>query len=84
MAHTSSYPPSGVYSDSYKKDMRIVKTRTQFVLAIIALVFLLAVPLIPGLNSGYFLRLYISVGITVIICLGLNMLTGYCGQLNIG
>ena len=84
MAHTSFYPPSGVYSDSYKKDMQIIKTKTQKVLAILSLIFLFAIPFIPYLNSTYFLRLIIGAGITTIICLGLNILTGYCGQLNIG
>ncbi len=84
MAHTTYYPPSGVYADSYRKDIRIIKTRKQLLLAIAALICLFAVPLIPGLNSSYLLRLYIGIGIAVIICLGLNILTGYCGQLNIG
>ena len=84
MAHTSYYPPSGIYSDSYKKDMRIIKTKTQWVMSVISLILLFAIPQIPFLNSTYFLRLLIGVGITVIICLGLNILTGYCGQLNIG
>ena len=84
MGHTTYYPPSGVYADSYRKDIRIIKTRRQRLLAIGALIFLFALPLIPGLNSSYLLRLYIGVGIAVIICLGLNILTGYCGQLNIG
>lgn len=84
MAHTSFYPPSGIYSDSYKKDMRIVKTKTQWLLAVVSLVLLFMIPQIPFLNSTYFLRLLIGIGITVIICLGLNILTGYCGQLNIG
>ena len=84
MAGSSFYPPSGIYSDDYRKDMRIIKTRTQWVLSAIALVFLFALPKIPYLNSSYYLRLLIGAGITVIICLGLNILTGYCGQLNIG
>src|SRR3972149_401357 len=84
MSRTPFYPPSGVYSDSYYKDMRILKTRTQWILSIVSLVFLFALPHIPFLNSSYFLRLVIGAGITVIICLGLNILTGYCGQLNIG
>lgn len=84
MAHTSYYPPSGIYSDSYKKDMRIIKTKTQWVMSIVSLILLFAMPQIPSLNNTYFLRLLIGVGITVIICLGLNILTGYCGQLNIG
>ncbi|MDQ7783917.1 MAG: branched-chain amino acid ABC transporter permease [Desulfomonilaceae bacterium] len=84
MAHTTYYPPSGIYADSFKKDIRIVKTRTQLILAVSAMLLLVAVPLIPGLNSPYLLRLLIGIGITIIICLGLNILTGYCGQLNIG
>ncbi len=84
MSHAAYYPPSGIYADSYKKDMRIIKTRHQWVLAIASLIFLFAVPYIPFLNSSYFLRLYIGAGITVIVCLGLNILTGYCGQINIG
>jgi branched-chain amino acid transport system permease protein len=84
MAYTSSYPPSGVYSDSYKKDMRMIKTKTQWVLSIVALMLLFVAPHIPFVNSTYVLRLLIGVGITTIICLGLNILTGYCGQLNIG
>src|SRR3989304_6145139 len=84
MASASYYPPSGIYSDDYRKDMRIIKTKTQWALSAIALVFLFALPKIPFLNSSYYLRLLIGAGITVIICLGLNILTGYCGQLNIG
>lgn len=84
MSSGTYYPPSGVYSDSYKKDMRIIKTKRQAVMGIIFLIFLFLVPLIPGINSLYILRLIIGAAITVIICLGLNILTGYCGQLNIG
>jgi branched-chain amino acid transport system permease protein len=81
MAYTSYYPPSGIYSDSYKKDMQIIKTKTQWVLTVVFLMFLFAAPQIV---STYSLRLLIGVGITIIICLGLNILTGYCGLLNIG
>lgn len=80
MSHGAFYPPSGIYADSYKKDMRIVKTGRQWVLAFASLIFLFALPCIPFLNSPYLLRLYIGVGITAIICLGLNILTGYCGH----
>lgn len=84
MANTSYYPPSGIYSDKYSKDMRIIKTKSQMVLSVIFLIILFALPKIPFINSSYFLRLLIGAAITVIICLGLNILTGYCGQLNIG
>lgn len=84
MSGTTHYPPSGVYSDSYKKDMRIIKTKRQAFMAISALVALFIIPIIPGINDDYTLRLLVGSGIMVIICLGLNILTGYCGQLNIG
>jgi len=83
MANTSYYPPSGIYSDQYKKDMRIIKTKTQMVMSIVALIILFVLPKMPYV-SGYILRLIIGAAIALIICLGLNILTGYCGQLNIG
>jgi len=83
MANTSFYPPSGIYSDQYKKDMRIIKTKTQMIMSIAALIMLFVLPELPYV-SGYILRLIIGAAIALIICLGLNILTGYCGQLNIG
>jgi branched-chain amino acid transport system permease protein len=84
VARAPFYPPSGVYADSYARDMRILRTRQQRWLAAAALVLLFAIPAIPGVNSPYYLRLLIGTGITVVTCLGLNILTGYCGQLNVG
>lgn len=84
MPRAAFYPPSGVYADGYAKDMRVIKTPTQWVLALSGLLLLFALPLVPGLNAGYYLRLVIGAGITVVICLGLNILTGYAGQLNVG
>lgn len=84
MARTAFYPPSGVYADAYAKDMRTIKTRGQRLMAVAGLLLLFALPLIPGINAAYYLRLVIGSGITVIVCLGLNILTGYCGQLNVG
>lgn len=84
MPVASFYPPSGIYSDSYRKDMRIIKTGKQRLMVAVSLVVLFLFPLIPVVNSRYYLRLMIGAGITVIACLGLNILTGYCGQLNVG
>jgi branched-chain amino acid transport system permease protein len=84
VSRAAFYPPSGVYADSYEKDMRVIKTRTQRVLAVVGLLLLFALPLLPGVSSAYYLRLVIGAAIAVIACLGLNILTGYCGQLNVG
>ena len=81
---SAHYPPSGVYADSYQKDMRIVKTKKQAVMAIGGLILLFCIPIIPGINGTYTLRIIIGIAIMVINCLGLNILTGYCGQLNVG
>jgi branched-chain amino acid transport system permease protein len=84
MARAPFYPPSGIYASTYEKDIRIMKTRQQRLMAAAALIVLFAIPIIPIVNSPYYLRLMIGSGITVITCLGLNILTGYCGQLNVG
>ncbi len=84
MARIAFYPPSGVYADSYRKDMRTLKTRAQRLLTVAGLGLLVALPALPVVGSGYYLRLVIGAAITVVICLGLNILTGYCGQLNVG
>jgi len=84
MARIAFYPPSGVYADCYEKDMRVLKTRAQKILAVLGFVLLFAVPAIPGINSPYLLRLLIGCAISVITCVGLNILSGYCGQLNVG
>ncbi len=76
--------PSGIYADNYEKDMSIIRTKMQWGILVLFLIFLFVIPNIPGLNSAYVLRLLIGISITVIACLGLNILTGYCGQLNIG
>jgi branched-chain amino acid transport system permease protein len=64
--------------------MRVLKTRTQRVLTVAGLLLLLALPALPGVGAPYYLRLLIGACISVIACLGLNILTGYCGQLNVG
>jgi branched-chain amino acid transport system permease protein len=84
MSRIAFYPPSGVYADTYAKDMRILKTRAQRVLTVAGLLLLLLLPALPGVGSPYYLRLVIGSGIAVVVCLGLNVLTGYCGQLNVG
>ena len=77
------FPPSGVYSDSYSKDMAIVRTRLQWILLIVFLIFLFAFPLLP-LTSEYLLRVIIEIAILVISVQGINILTGFCGQVTIG
>jgi len=61
--------------------MAIFRTKTHWVLLFSLLVALFTCPLYMG---NYLLGVANLVGITIIAAIGLNILTGYCGQLSIG
>jgi branched-chain amino acid transport system permease protein len=73
--------PCGVRNDTYARDMAIIRTRTQWGLFIAFLILLFTGPLYM---SNYLLGVANLIGITLIAATGLNILTGYCGQLSIG
>jgi branched-chain amino acid transport system permease protein len=73
--------PCGVRNYSYGQDMSIIRTRTQWGLFVAFLVLLFTCPLYW---SNYWLGVANLIGITLIAATGLNILTGYCGQLSIG
>jgi branched-chain amino acid transport system permease protein len=73
--------PAGTRNYSYSEDVTIFRTGTQkFLLAVLILVLLTA----PIWFGGYWLTVANLIGITIISVTGLNILTGYCGQLSIG
>ena len=73
--------PCGTYDESYAQDMAIVRTRLQWILLIGGLILLFCLPLFVG---GRWLNLLNLIGISLIAVLGLNILTGYCGQISLG
>jgi len=73
--------PSGTFNQSYAQDMAIFRTKTQWVLLIAFLVFLFTCPLF---SSDRILTILTIIGITIISVQGLNILTGYCGQISLG
>jgi branched-chain amino acid transport system permease protein len=73
--------PSGVFQASYGQDMAIFRTRTQWLLLLAFIAFMFTMPLYA---SHRMLTISTIIGITVISVLGLNILTGYCGQISIG
>jgi branched-chain amino acid transport system permease protein len=73
--------PCGIRNYNYGEDMAIVRTRTHWALLILFLVFVFICPLIL---SKFWVGVMISIGITLIAAVGLNILVGYCGQLSIG
>jgi len=75
------FPPSGVYSDTYDQDMVIIRTRLQWILLLAFLTFLCTIPLYA---PEAWVRFIIMIFITIIAVQGLSILTGYCGQINVG
>ena len=73
--------PCGTRNYSYATDMAIMRTKTHWALLALLLVVLFTAPLY--LNS-YWLGVANLVGITIIAATGLNILTGYAGQLSVG
>lgn len=73
--------PAGIRNYNYTEDMAIFRTRTHWFLLIALLVVLFTAPLWFG---DHWLGISNRIGITIIAVTGLNLLTGYCGQLSIG
>lgn len=73
--------PAGLFHENYRSDERIFQT--WFVRAWL-IVFLLACILYPLAASKYMISIMIEVGIAVITCHGLNLLTGFTGQISLG
>ena len=73
--------PSGTFNQSYAQDMAIIRTRTQWVILFVFLIFLFTCPLY---SSDRVLTILTIIGISIISVHGLNILTGYCGQISMG
>jgi branched-chain amino acid transport system permease protein len=73
--------PAGTRNYSYKQDMAIFRTKTHWFFLVALLVIMFTAPLWFG---NYWLSVANLIGITIIAVTGLNILTGYCGQLSIG
>jgi len=70
---------SGYFSSSYREDMIIFRTGWIRVWMLLFLVFLLFIPLMLPSHNLYLLNMC---GITIISAMGLNLLTGYTGQIS--
>jgi branched-chain amino acid transport system permease protein len=73
--------PSGVFQESYAQDMAIFRTRTHWVFLLAFLILLFTMPVY---SSERIITMATIMGITIISVLGLNILTGYCGQISLG
>jgi branched-chain amino acid transport system permease protein len=73
--------PAGVRNFSYAQDMAIFRTRTHWFWLVLLLALLFTAPLYW---PNYWLGIANLIMIIIISATGLNILTGYCGQLSIG
>lgn len=73
--------PSGVFNVKPEQDIAILRTKTQWFLLFLGLIFVFTVPMY--LND-YWLRWVILFGISAVAVLGLHILTGLCGLFSIG
>ena len=72
--------PCGVFNETYEQDLAIFRTKTQWGLLIGATIVAFTFPLF--LNN-YIVGVLIEIFATIIILHGLNILTGYCGQISL-
>jgi branched-chain amino acid transport system permease protein len=73
--------PAGDFDRSYKQDMAVVRHRWQFVLL---LLFIIGLFSLPAYANESIISLINRICITIIAVQGLNILTGYTGQISLG
>ena len=73
--------PCGIYKRSYQEEIAIVQSKDQWILLITAIIIFLALPFII---SESMLTTINTMAIWVIAAYGLNLLTGYGGEISIG
>ena len=74
--------PAGVFNVNLRQDTLVMRTKTRKVLWLLFLLFIYIVP--PVFGSNYLMSILISFLVWIIAAQGLNILTGYCGQISIG
>lgn len=73
--------PGGVFAETYAQDQSLIRTRGQW-LWFAGLMLVLV--LLPALASGRVVGIAITIGITLIAVLGLQITMGLAGQVNMG
>lgn len=73
--------PCGTFDETYKQDIAIIRTPLRWTMLIISLGIL---SLVPVFGSYYMVSFLNSMAITVIVVLGLQIVSGYCGLISFG
>ena len=73
--------PAGLFHENYRTDERIFQT---WFVRVWLIAFLIGCAVFPMFASKYMVSTMIEVGIAIIACHGLNLLTGFTGQISLG
>jgi branched-chain amino acid transport system permease protein len=73
--------PCGTFNERYEQDMAVFRRKIHWGWFVVLVIFLAVLPLIAPAHA---LTVVITIAITVITILGLNILIGYCGQISLG
>jgi len=76
------FHPCGNFKESYREELAIFETDFGRLWLIIGLVLLFGV--VPFISTPYILYILNAIGIYTIAAIGLNLLTGYTGQISLG
>lgn len=78
--------PAGVFDTSYDEDMALFRTRFSKIFWGIAFLVILFIPLYASANliPHFWVGIVVRLCITIVAVQGLNILTGYTGQLSLG
>ena len=80
--HNLQFHPCGNFKESYQKDIRVFETDFGRFWMLIGLGILFGI--IPFISNAYTLYVLNTIGIYTIAAVGLNLLTGYTGQISLG
>ncbi|NOZ73516.1 MAG: branched-chain amino acid ABC transporter permease [Chloroflexi bacterium] len=72
---------SGIFHSTYQKDMALRHTPAQKVRLVLVLIFVIILPFVA---DNYYLTLANQILIAIIGAIGLNILTGFTGQISLG
>ena len=73
--------PAGEFDTSYAQDTATIRRNWQWALLVLVIVFLLTMPL---WGSAYLVSTANQIAVAIIAVQGLNILTGYTGQISLG
>jgi branched-chain amino acid transport system permease protein len=72
---------TGIYHTTYRADLALRYTKTEYVRLALVLAVVVA---LPFLASPYWLTVLNQIGIAIVGAIGLNILVGYTGQISLG